>query len=243
MARISEFSSIRPLLDSVAENTKGCTSLEEASQKVIDLVYEEFKESIALARLFSTVPFGKLPASNRGFVSRLGEAQGISNLINEETLVLSLLGTRGIKPAWNDRIRSEGHVGIPLVSANFLDRIPMVSRLLTEVGLDLDWANQQEAVTIKTLARLLGVFHVMDAESAIDDQGRKIISAQDFVRDHNIKTVFGLAGGYAVGKTFLTLILFCRETVDRPKAEHFLPLLSCIKAGTTSLVSSGALFV
>ncbi|MDA0709218.1 MAG: hypothetical protein O3B73_03300 [bacterium] len=118
----------------------------------------------------------------------------------------------------------------------------MVARLLTEVGLDLDWANQQDAIAIKTLARLSGVFHVLDAASAVDDRGRKIISSQDFVSKYALKTVFWLGGGYATSKTFLTLIVFCKESLEKPKVEHFLPLLSCIKAGTTTLVSSGTLF-
>jgi hypothetical protein len=242
MSKISEVGSIFPLLDEVTERTKGCKTLEDAAQVVTDVLYEEFSDSVILVRFFATVPFGELPAANRSFVAKLADRQNITNLIKDETLVLSLLGTRGTEPAWNNRRRSEGHVGIPLASADFIDRIPMMSRLAKEVGLNLGWIDRQEAIVIKTFAGLSGVFYVPDAKTAVDDQGRKIISAGDFVRDYNVETVFGLATGYPVSKTFLTLIAFCRETIEKSKIEQFLPLISYVKAGTTSLVSTGAIF-
>jgi hypothetical protein len=243
MSKISETSNILPLIDDITEKTKSCKTLEEAAQTVTDVLYEEFSDSIVLARLFGTVPLGKLPVANRSFVAELADSQGITDLIKDETLILSLLGTRGAEVAWNDRRRSEGHVGIPLASADFIDKIPMMSRLLKEVGLDLDWIDRQEAITIKTFAGLSGVFYVPDARTAVDDQGRKIISAQDFVRDNDIKTVFGLAGSYPLKKTFVTLIIFCRETLQKPQVDRFLLLMSSFKAKTTSLASSGAVFV
>lgn len=243
MGKISQVTTIFPLLDKVEEQVKGSKTLEQAAEWMTDVLYQEFGDSVVLARLFATVPFGKLPAANHSFVTKLADAQGIAHLIQDETLVLSLLATRGARPAWNDRRQSQGHVGIPLASADFIDRIPMMSRLLKEVGLDLDWIDAQEgAIATKTFAGLSGVFHVPDARTAVDHQGRKIISAQDFVGDNDVKTVFGLASGYPISKTFLTLIVFCRETIEKSCTERFLPLISSFKASTTSLVSTGAVF-
>ena len=118
----------------------------------------------------------------------------------------------------------------------------MMSRLLKEVGLDLNWIDSQEAIAVKTFAGLSGVFYVRNAEKAMDDRGRSIISAQDFVRENNVKTVFGLAGAYPISRTFLTLIVFSRETLERPQVEQFLHLISHFKANTTSLVSTEAIF-
>jgi hypothetical protein len=231
------------LLEKVEEQVKRCKTLETAAQAVMEVLYQEFSDSIVLVRLFVTVPFGKLPAANHSFVARLANAQGLTGLMKDETLVLSLLATRGRKPAWNDRRQSQGHVGIPLVSAAFIDRIPMMSRLLNEVGLSLDWIDSQEKViATKTFIGLSGVFYVPDAKTAVDHQGRKIISAQDFVDDQHVKTVFGLAGGYPISRTFLTLIVFCCETVEKPSVERFLPLISSFKANTTSLALAGTIF-
>jgi two-component system NtrC family sensor kinase len=232
------------LMDKVPGQLKGCMTLENAAQQMTELLYQELSGSVALVRLFGTVPFGKLPITNRTAVLRLADSQGIAQLLHDESLVLSLLGTRGIKPAWNDRHQSQGHIGIPLVSAAFIDKIPMMSRLLNEVGLKLDWLDSLERVIeTKIMAGLSGVFYVPDAETAVDNQGRKIISAQDFVAANNVKTVFGLAGGYPVSKTFLTFIFFCLETVEKPNVQRFLPLIGSFKASTVSLVSKEAIFV
>ncbi len=71
-------------------------------------------------------------------------------------MVLSLLGTRGEDMRWNDRRNSQGHVGIPLVSADFIDAIPMMSRLLKELGLDLNWiaSDDTESIMTHTVARV-----------------------------------------------------------------------------------------
>jgi hypothetical protein len=186
---------------------------------------------------------GKLPAPNRTFVTNLAATNNITQLIRDDTLILSLLGTRGLKPEWNDRRKSQGHVGIPLASADFVDKVPMISRLLKEVGLNLDWIDSKDtAIVTKTIGGISGAFFVQDAKQAIDHQGRKIIPAQDFVEANKVKTVFGLADGYATSRAFVTIIMFCREMLDKPQAELFSPLISALKANTATLVSTGAIF-
>ncbi|MFH0940065.1 MAG: hypothetical protein V1899_12410 [Planctomycetota bacterium] len=56
------------------------------------------------------------------------DSKNIAHLVKNETLVLSLMGTRGDEPAWNDRRSSAGHIGIPLASADFINKIPMMIR-------------------------------------------------------------------------------------------------------------------
>jgi hypothetical protein len=235
--------SVIPLLDKVREDTKNCRTLEQAAQLLTDAIYEELGDSVVLARVFATVRFGELPEPNSAFVTDLAAANDIAPLINDDTLILSLLGTRGAKSEWNDRRTSEGHVGIPLASAAFVDKIPMISRLLKQVGLDLDWIDSRDAdIVTKTLGDISGVFYVPDAAQAVDHQGRKIIPAQDFVEANDVKTVFGLAGGYPVGKMFVTAIVFCRETLDKAEAELFSPLIDAFTTNTASLASTGAIF-
>ncbi len=232
-----------PLFNRTKERLNNVNTVEEAAQRLTDSLYVEFQNSIILVRVYATVPFGKLPASNRSFASRLARDQGITALLNDNTLVLSLLGTRGSNPAWNDRRQSKGHVGIPLASAASIDRVPMVSRLLKETGLELDWISSQDTdIVIKALGRVSGVFYVQDAATAVDQQGRKIIAAQDFVAANQVKTVFGLAGGYATNATFAALVVFCRETMSKSQAALFTPLITTFKAATMRLASNGAIF-
>lgn len=212
----------------------GVSYLDDAAQKLTDLVFDELQPSLALARVYVTVPYGRLPSTNKAFVDALAEAKQIKSSVKPETLVLSLVGTRGARPAWNDRRQSQGHVGIPLATASFVESIPMVSRLLVELGLGLDWVDKSD---VGILARAAGdgvggVFFVEDAATATDKKGRKIIPAQDFVAENGVKTVFGVGTTFVDG-TLATMILFTREKLARTQADLFAPLMRAFKLATT----------
>jgi hypothetical protein len=227
----------------MGKSIAGCGCLEDAAQKVTDLMYAEFKDSVVLARLFATVPLGMLPDSNREFVANIANAKGLTSRINNYTPILSLLGTSGEEKAWNDRHKSHGHVGIPLVSANFIDQIPMVSHLLKSLGFPSGWVTGDGTGIIQNImGKMAGIFYVPDARTAVDEKGRKVIAAQDFVAKYNIRTVFGIGGGYAQEAAFVVLIVFAREQLDEERTRCFLPLATVIKAATTGLLSRGRIF-
>ncbi len=244
MSALSNYSAIknRNLRDKIQEELRECTHLQEAAQKCARLFYEEFQESVVLTRLFVTLPFKDLPARDKTFVSDLASLREITNLLTDKTPVLSLLGTCGLRAEWNERYKSQGHLGIPLVSASFVESIPMVSRLMSDMGIGLDWFNEWEPnLVIKSLGRSAGVFYVRDAKTRVDQQNRKIVSAQDFVAAHDIKTVFGLGGSYLNG-SFVTIIIFTREFVEQSQAEGFMLLVNAFKIATMRLVMQGAIF-
>ncbi len=181
-------------------------------QRFAGLVYQAFQQSIVLIRVFVTVPFEELPPSNHYVVQNLATGAGISALMGPRTPILSLTGTYGVESAWQDRSQSKGHVGIPLVSGNFVDSIPMMSRLLKEPGFDMAWLDSRgPGMTKQLMGSISGVFYVEDASTAIDSQGRKIISSREFVETYGIKTVFGMGGVYSSCDTFITVI-FLLET-------------------------------
>lgn len=218
------------------------TSLQGAAQIFARLLYEEFEESIVLARLFVTLSLQDLPTRDQAFITALARTKEIRPLLSDKTQVLSLLGTYGAESAWNDRYQSQGHLGIPLVTANFIESIPMVSRLMTDMGINSDSFDKLEPqILIKNLGRAAGVFYVRDAQTWLDKRNRKIVSAQDFVAANNIKTVFGLGGSYLNG-SFVTVIIFTRETLAQSQAEAFMLLINTFKTATMSLVMDGMLF-
>ena len=51
------------------------------------------------------LPLAKLPDRDQAFVKQVSEDRDITSLLNEETLILSLLGTCGLESEW--RARSE----------------------------------------------------------------------------------------------------------------------------------------
>jgi hypothetical protein len=203
------------------------------------MIWDKYSSSLSLARVYASAPYRALPPANREFVDVLAGAKGF--VITDETQILSLLATRGKQPAWNDRRKSKGHVGMPLVSSAFVESMPMLSRLLTDLGVGLEWINRADFDMQTTLADWSGLFYVPDARTTRDRQNRHVIPAQDFVRDEGVRTVFALGGSYP-GGTILAMILFTCEDVVKSSAERFMPLTTAFKQGTASLVREGHIF-
>jgi hypothetical protein len=236
-------SALDAVKEKLQQSIKACASLEEAAQQVADGLYGEFAESIVLTRLYATAPYDTLPAVRQAFVSKLAAAKGVAPLLKKDTVVLSLVGTHGEKPAWNRSLLSQGHLGIPLVSVEFIEAIPMVSRLLKELGVPLDWlTGTGPQVETRNMGKLVGLFYVPDAETGVDQLGRKVISAQDFVAAHRVKTVFGFGSGYMSGRSILAGIIFSRETLEKRLVQRFSSLALMVTSGTASLVVTGKVF-
>lgn len=235
---------VAALQSKIEKSLLGVSSLEDASQKFAGVFYEEFAESLVLARVFATIPFMHLPSDNQHFAANLADSKGGLGLVNGHTLVLSLLGTRGEAPEWNDRRKTKGHVGIPLISKDFLDAIPMMSRLLKELGVEVGWIDRDDTkIVIKRGANKANVFYVPDAKTAIDHENRKIISAQDFVESHNVKTVFGFGNGYSgADDIFMVAIFFANEKLEKKQVEQFTPMINLFKTATTAMIHQRKLF-
>jgi hypothetical protein len=228
------------LFGNVQKEIGDLKTLEQAAQKTVDLISERFKDDLALARIYATVPYRTLPPTNKTWVDGLVKAKQIS--VQPETPVLSLVGTRGAKAQWNDRRKSEGHVGIPLASAAFVDGIPMIARLLSDLGFKAEWLDSWGASVGTVTGEWSGLFHVPDAKTAKDAKSRHIIPAQDFVAEQGVKTVFGVGGSYPSGG-FFAMIFFTKADVAKPVAERFMPIISTFKIGTTKLAQAGTVFV
>lgn len=243
--KISELS-LEELVDlnnKLTDKLAGCNALEDAAQQYMSVLYEAASDSIILSRLFATIPFEELPESNKKFVKNLAQSAGISELIKERTLVLTLLGSRGVKPEWNDRRNSQGHIGIPLASSDFIGRIPMMSRLLKQLGCGIDWIDSNDTeLVLRTFKNLSGIFFVRDALTEEDNNGRKIIAAQDFVEKEKVKTVFGIGGCYLGTTLFFTNIVFVREFLEKDKIERFMLQANKFKTATLRLVNEGKIF-
>jgi hypothetical protein len=221
---------------------KQAKCLEEAAQELATALYKQFYESVVLARVYVTAPFDTMPPSNQTFVQTLAEAAGAGSDLKATTPVLSLIGTYGLEEDWRDRRNSKGHVGIPLISSAFVRAIPMISRLLHELGVPMDWIDTHETeMIIKSVGREAGLFYVENAAKATDHKGRKIIAAQDFASDYDVKSVFGIGGAYMQGQVF-TIVAFCRDFFPRDVAEHFVPLANSFQGRTNDFVENKKIF-
>ncbi len=209
-----------------------------AAQGFVDDLSASFS-SIVLARLFLVVPFGSLPPEDRAFASALVKD---SALLSASTRVLSLLGTAGREHEWNDRLRSRGHLAVPLLSQELVQGIPMLARLLAE--LEVDFAALDDGRAIAS-TRMLGgqnaKFFVGDASTARNARGDYVIPARDFVTKHSVRTVFGMGGAYVDG-TLAVAVVFSSETIDPLVVARFPSLISNFKMATAKSFAAGHLY-
>jgi hypothetical protein len=226
----------------VEPKLKNVAYVEQAAQELAAALQSKFTESVVLARVFLTVSFNSLPEANRKFVQNLAQSAGAASALGDTTPVLSLIGTHGQETDWNDRRKSKGHVGIPLISSAFVGAIPMISRLLRELGVPIDWIDSHDSAIIKkAVGQSSGLFFVDDAGKATDNEGRKIIAAQDFVSAYAVKSVFGAGEAYSNGQ-MIVFVVFCRDAFSRDAAERFGGLTGLLKRNTASLVEAGKVF-
>ena len=119
----------------------------------------------------------------------------------------------------------------------------MMSKLLKELGLDLSWLDSGDhSITKQLMGNISGVFYVEDASTATDYKGRRIISSQEFVDSYGVKTVFGMGGSYSSCDTFITAILFTRDSIPQGVAERYSLLVNGLKLATVDMCNSGRIF-
>jgi hypothetical protein len=236
---------VRSLQDRVRAVATGCDAIEQAAQRLAGILAGEFDGTVALARVYATLEFESLPPESREFVSDLARSKDVEDLLLPETPVFALLGTRGVEPEWNDRMRSRRHVAIPLVSAEFVGKIPMFATLLSELGLPPSWTRGRvDRIQVDHLlgGGGAGVFYVPDARTAKDPLGRFIIGEQDFVKKHGIQTVFGMGGAWPNGSV-VACIVFLRRVVDLTVVRRLAPLVGVFRAATNTLAANGDYFL
>jgi hypothetical protein len=216
-------------------------SLCVAAQRFTTLFVERFP-SVVLSRVFAVLPFERLPQSEQSIARGFAERVGTPALLGPKTPVLSLLGSRGALPAWNDRSSSAGHLAIPLLSKELVEGAPMIAQLLADLEVDLGCLDDGRPIASR---RMLGssnqCFYVGNAKEARDGRGRFIIPAQDFVADHAVDTVFGMAGSYLDG-TIVVAISFTSESLDKLTVDRFPSIITHFKIATSDLVLRGAVY-
>ncbi len=229
-------------LDAVRGKLTASVALEGAAAAVARELYERFEATTALARVYAVVPYKDLEPAVASFVDALAARTGQSGALKADTPVLTLLGTHGAKEEWCDRRKSAGHLGIPLISAEFVQAIPMVARLLKELGVDLSWLDAAPELNARRLlGGFNGLFFVDDAATARDALGRHIIPAKDFVEEQGVQTVFGM-GGFYPDNTLLVIIVFARERLKRAQVERLTSLISLFKGETFGVVRARKFF-
>jgi hypothetical protein len=136
------------------------------------------------------------------------------------------MATVGLAAEWNSTALSKGHRAIPLPSPEIVEKAPMISQLIKELGLELSSVLQPSPEVVRELAgKRHGVFYVRDAK------GSPYIPAQDeFVRRFGISSVVGFGGMLPTGD-FFSIILFSTVSVPPESADRFKSLALDVKTG------------
>jgi serine phosphatase RsbU (regulator of sigma subunit)/PAS domain-containing protein len=203
----------------------GASSMEEVAHRVAVCLFDLFRDGVTgerssvMVRLYKTHPYEDLPADLQAFArTSLGK-----NPDDPTMRCLTLLGTAGVQPPWNDRRESENHKAVPLPTAQVLEDAPMIARLIEQFGLDPTVVIQPDPELIVHLEqKSFGVFHVPEAA------GSPYVPAQDFVEENGVRSAIGFGGLLPDGDLF-AVIIFSRESVVRETADLFQTVAHSVK--------------
>ena len=146
---------------------------------------------------------------------------------------LTLLATVGDQPQWNSRANSQGHMAIPLASEQVIASIPMISRLVSQFGLDVSAVVKPEPGLIGDLAqKTYNTFYIEQAA------GSQYIPAQDeFVIPFGIQSALGFGGILTSGELF-AVIMFSKTPIPAATAENLKALAPKVKEAVLSFVGA-----
>ena len=194
----------------------GAQTMEQVANGIVHNLYDNLVDdtgarSLALARFYKTHPYGELDSDLQEFARGILGGPPASQNVN----CLTMLATMGENPDWTDRLKSQGHRAIPFASSEMLASIPMISRLLSQFGVDVRHALRDRSQNIELANKRFGVFHVREA------QGSQYIPGQDdFVIPYGVKSVVAFGGVLSSGDLFVT-IMFSKTPISDDVAQSF----------------------
>ena len=213
----------------------GQTSLEGTSQRIIELIYTALSgeqsgtSQLALARCFVTRPFSALSA-NPDLQGTAQELLG-GEIPDPTHRCLLLMATRGVEPAWNTRTSSAGHKAIPLGSQLLMERTPMITELMRQLGIPREYyLNRGLLPPLTVPVRSAGCFYIPVA------LGSPFIPAQDrFVVPYGVRSMLGL-GSTLGARDIFAVLLFFRVEISQELAQLLSLLTVSIKIGLSTVV-------
>lgn len=205
----------------IARATAGAQSLEDGADQTVHYLYSALWETnrdrpaTALVRFYRTINFADLDQSLQGFAaSAMRPTKPWPSM-----KCFTLMGTAGELPEWNSRQASAAHRAIPLSSRVAIERLPMVSRLIRDLGMSVDaLVDPPPSEAISDPGVPLNVFYIQRAD------GHPSVPDQTFIREHGIQSVVAF-GGSINASDLWTIIFFTRVEV-RPEVAGLFRLLA-----------------
>ncbi len=239
-ATVSDFAA----LSYSTRKLQGFDTLDQSAQAFIDIVFEQFQDSMVLLRLFSSVPYSALSNDDRQLVDKKTNESGTRHLCRDTTPVLTLLGTRGQRADWNQRSKSQRFRCIPLVSSGYVSSLSMLSMQFQTMNFDLSLLDRLDSTNAVDdhAHEYPGMLYVKHAGIDRDEQGRMIVPHQDFVAENNVKTTLGFGTSYSDHPTIVTLFAFTNEILNKTEMEPFSSLLKSYLSVSREFLDTGRIF-
>jgi two-component system, NtrC family, sensor kinase len=143
----------------------GAQSKEQIANQVVDILHNEFVDPntrapvCALARFYLTTEYANLDDRLRAIAD-----QSMNERLAADTRCLTLLATSGEEPVWRSRTTSVSHQVVPLPNKQVVQSIPMISQLMTQLGIDLGMVvAPKPSLVLELEQRSYNVFFVPDA--------------------------------------------------------------------------------
>ena len=184
-----------------------------------------------MVRCFLTRPYRDLDPQSQD-CARRALACGPGSL---DMRCLTLFGTAGERPEWNERNRSRRYRSIPLADKQVVSQFPMVLQLLQQLGVDLTSQTQPESdLPVDWTEHTLDVFYVAEAKGSpyVPDQ-------ESFVIPYGIESVLGF-GGVLPSNEFFVVILFSRVRISRETVELLKPLAMSVESALLPFEGRGS---
>lgn len=204
-----------------ARAAAGALSLEDAADQTVHFLYSSLwdpnrdRPATALVRFYRTINFADLDPSLQGYVASAMRPDKPWPSMK----CFTLMGTAGELPEWNSRQASASHRAMPLSSRVAIERLPMVSRLIRDLGVPVESLVDPRASEIASDPGVpLNVFYIQRAE------GNRSVPDQHFVREHGIQSVVAFGGSISTSDLW-TIIFFTRVEL-RPEVAGLFRLLA-----------------
>ncbi|MHB8611982.1 MAG: hypothetical protein ACYDAL_06085 [Candidatus Dormibacteraceae bacterium] len=204
-----------------ARAASGAQSLEDAADQTARYLYsalwdpETDQPATALVRFYRTINFADLDPSLQRYAASVMRPEKSWPSMK----CFTLMGTAGALPEWNSRQASVAHRAIPLSSRVAIERLPMVSRLIRDLGVSVDaLVDPPVSETASDPGVPLNVFYVKRAE------GHRSVPDQQFVREHGIQSVVAFGG--SIGMSDLWTIIFFARVEIHPEVAGLFRLLA-----------------
>lgn len=213
------------------------TTMEEAASNGVRFLRDHFVDkdtgeaALPLVRLYVTQQAGQLEPHVRDFAV----AAGSDSRIGPDVVCLTLLASAGEQDTWNDRNRSVGHKAIPLPSVQAISRLPMVSQLFDQLGVDPRRVISRDAALVADERRPCRIFHV---EEALDHPA--IPAQADFVIPYAIRSAIGFGGILPAGEMF-AVVAFSRVRIPERAVDAFVAAALATKLALSPF-SGGPIF-